>query len=209
MINPDKNFLNKIKNFIYQREKNKKNINILEFGVRQGRSTNMFLKMCKKNKGKLLSIDIDDYSKKFFDKNWTFVQCRDDDYKTVIKFISKKLDIILIDSLHEPDHVKKLIYFYWKFLKKNCSIYIDDISWIPYLKNNWRNHKFTENINRNTFYKILEIYSANYKKIDLDFTFNGSGMCRIIKKDNSNLNPSMPLYERKNDFLSKMKKMFY
>ena len=182
MIDPDKIFLKKIKNFIFEKEISKKNINILEFGVRQGRTTKMFLNMCKKNKGSLLSIDIDDYSGKFFDKNWTFIQCRDDDYKTVTKYILKKLDIILIDSLHEPNHVEKLIYFYWKFLKKNGHIYIDDTSWIPYLKNNWRNHKFTENINRDTFYKILEIYSANYNKIDLDFTFNGSGMCRITKK---------------------------
>ena len=26
-------------------------------------------------------------------------------------------------------------------------MYIDDISWLPYMKNSWRDHKYTENIN--------------------------------------------------------------
>mgnify|MGYP000120633719 CR=1 FL=1 len=47
---------------------------------------------------------------------------------------------------------------------------------------------FTENINRDTFYKILEIQLANYNNIDLSFTFNGSGMCKIIKVNKNQLN---------------------
>ena len=35
---------------------------ILEFGVREGRSTKMFLDLCRVNAGKLLSVDVDDYS---------------------------------------------------------------------------------------------------------------------------------------------------
>ena len=40
---------------------NKDNPFILEFGVRQGRSTKMFLEICERNNGSLISIDIDDY----------------------------------------------------------------------------------------------------------------------------------------------------
>jgi hypothetical protein len=73
-------------------------------------------------------------------------------------------------------------------LNVNCSMYIDDISWLPYTKNSWRDHKYTENINRDTFYKILEIQSSNYDNIKLSFTFEGSGMCRIIKQNDKDLN---------------------
>ena len=38
-FNPSKNYQNKINDFIFENEKNKKNLNILEFGVREGRST--------------------------------------------------------------------------------------------------------------------------------------------------------------------------
>ena len=71
----------KITNFIFEYERNKKNPNILEFGVREGRSTKIFLDICRINDGKLLSVDIDDYSGLFKDDNWVFLKSRDDDYK--------------------------------------------------------------------------------------------------------------------------------
>ena len=43
-----------IKSFI----KNVQNINILEFGVMHGRSTKMFLELCKNLDGKLTSVDM-------------------------------------------------------------------------------------------------------------------------------------------------------
>jgi hypothetical protein len=196
-INPSENYKNKINGFILSGENNKKNINILEFGVREGRSTKMFLDICAENEGKLISVDIDNYFNLFNDKNWTFVQSRDDDYKKVSSYFNDNFDIILIDSFHEPNHVSKLIYTYWKHLKPSGAMYIDDISWLPYTKKSWRDHKFTENINRDTFYKILEIQLSNYNNIDLSFTFNGSGMCKIIKLNEDQLNAPKLIKTRK------------
>lgn len=190
------NFSNKLENFIINYEKGKENLNILEFGVREGRSTKMFLDLCKKKGGKVLSIDVNDHANLFDNNNWTFLKCRDDDYEKIKKYIKKNLDLILIDSLHEPNHVSKLIYMYWDNLKLNGSMYIDDTSWLPYLKNNWRDHKFTENINRNTFYEILSIKNSNWKNIDISFDFNGSGMCRLIKKRNQKLNKKNQIINR-------------
>jgi predicted O-methyltransferase YrrM len=187
-INPSKNYQKKIADFIFCNENNKKNINILEFGVREGRSTKLFLEICDKNNGKLISVDIDDYSNLFKNSNWKFIKSRDDDYETVSSHFNANFDIILIDSFHEPNHVQKLIYTYWKHLKINGSMYIDDISWLPYMKNSWRDHKYTENINRDTFNKILEIQLTNYDNINLTFAFNGSGMCRIVKLNDKDLN---------------------
>ena len=195
-MNPDQNYQKKITNFILENEKDKKNINILEFGVREGRSTKMFLELCAKNNGKLISVDIDDYSDLFQDINWKFIKCRDDDYKHVSSFFSKKFDIILIDSLHEPNHVQKLIYTYWEYLNVNGSMYIDDISWLPYVKNSWRDHKYTDNINRDTFNKILEIQLKNFENIYLTFAFEGSGMCRIIKLNENQLNKPVVIASR-------------
>ena len=76
-------------------------------------------------------------------------------------------------------------------------MYIDDISWLPYTKKSWRDHKFTENINRDTFYKILEIQLSNYDNIDLSFTFNGSGMCKIIKLNEDQLSAPKTIKTRK------------
>ena len=206
---PEKNYLKKINNFIFEFEKNKKNINVLEFGVREGRSTKMFLEMCKINGGKLISVDIDDYSTLYNDNNWIFLKSRDDDYKKVSSYFSENFDIILIDSLHEPNHVCKLIYTYWKHLKPFGSMYIDDISWLPYLKNSWRDHKYTENINRDTFNKILQIQFTNFNNIDSSFTFNGSGMCRIIKLNNNELNSPKLIKNRKYYLKNLLKKLIH
>jgi len=204
---PEDNYLKKINNFIFEYERNKKNLNILEFGVREGRSTKIFLDMCKNNGGKLLSVDIDDYSNLFQDKNWTFLKARDDDFIKVSNLFTDKFDIILIDSFHEPNHVAKLVYLYWKNLKVNGSMYIDDISWLPYIKGSWRDHEFTENINRETFFKILEIQNSNFNSLDVTFNFNGSGMCRIIKENNGNLIKYKKIKPRSNYIKNNIKKI--
>ena len=204
---PEDNYLKKIKNFIFEFEKNKKNLNILEFGVREGRSTKLFLDLCRSNSGKLLSVDVDDYSKLFNDENWTFLKTRDDNIDKITKFINSKFDIILIDSFHEPNHVKKLIYMYWSHLKIDGSMYIDDISWLPYLKDNWRDHKYTEKINYETFQKILEVFNSNNDNFLLDFNFRDSGMARLVKKSNQTLKESKKIKLR-NSFIKSLLKNF-
>ena len=45
---------------------------ILEFGVRHGQSTEMFINICEKNDGFLYSVDIDNYENKFNSTKWKF-----------------------------------------------------------------------------------------------------------------------------------------
>ena len=96
--------------------------------------------------------------------------------------------MIYIDSFHEPNHIAKILYFYYKFLNKNGSIYIDDISWIPYVKNSYRTNSWNEIINRKTFSKILEIYFNNLKNLRLEFCFDNSGIAKLTKMTNQPLN---------------------
>ena len=58
------------------------------------------------------------------------------------KIIPKALDFIFIDSLHEPNHVEKVFFHYYSFLKKGGICIIDDISWLPYSKNQYRDNEF-------------------------------------------------------------------
>lgn len=173
--------------FIYEKVKKIKKINILEFGVREGLSTSMFLSLCDKNFGKLISVDVDDYKKLFKNVRWTFLKSRDDNFHFIKKNITDKLDIIYIDSYHEPEHIKKILYYYFKFLKKDGYIFIDDISWLPYVKNSYRENSWNEITNRRTFNKIIEIYSQNIKNLNLEFCFDNSGMAMLKKKKNTNL----------------------
>jgi len=199
--------ISKIK-FIYENIKAIKNLNILEFGVRNGISTNMFLYLCNKNKGKLLSVDIINYKKLFTDKNWTFLESRDDNFSFKKKKINKKLDVIYIDSYHEPSHIKKILFYYYKFLKKDGLIFIDDISWLPYVKKGYRDNEFNEIINRSTFNKIIEIYFNNTGNINLEFSFSDSGTAKIQKLNNKILNEPYKIKNRIYSFKNILKLLY-
>ena len=179
----------KINIFLEQQIQNINNPKIIEFGVKEGRSTKIFLDICKKKNGKLFSIDVDDYSNLFNDPNWTFIKSRDDDFKFLKDKIPEKFDIIYLDSLHEADHVEKIFYYYYNFLKIGGQFYIDDISWLPYLRNKERNNYYCEINNKETFKRLLEIYNNNVNNFDIFFTFMSSGMCRIIKKEDELAKP--------------------
>ena len=167
-------YLNKIKKFMIHEAYKFKKPKIVELGVRNGVSTELFLQVCKKNKGRLTSIDINDYSKLFKDKIWKFIKSRDDNFVYLDKKLPKSIDIIFLDTLHEAKHVEKIFYYYYKKLKVGGEFYIDDISWLPYLKNSIRNNFYCEINNYETFNTLLNIYNGNKKNFDIYFSFEYS-----------------------------------
>jgi predicted O-methyltransferase YrrM len=180
---------------------------ILEFGVRHGQSTEFFLNICEKNNGFLYSVDIDDTSKKFNSKKWKFIHGRDDNFKLVESYIPKKIDLIYIDSFHDAEHVAKIFFHYYPFLKDNGCLIIDDISWLPYSKKNERDNFNSEINNHETFHKILDIYNNNTKNFDLTFNFKSSGMAKIIKKNDENLFVSKKVLIRQFTFKNLIRKI--
>ena len=185
---------NKIE-FIIDLIKDIKDINILELGVREGISTKRFLDVCKKNNGNLISVDIENCSNVSNDPNWNFIHSSDDNFEFLDRQINKNLDFIYIDSYHEPSHVEKIFFHYYEFLKINGICVIDDISWLPYCKKEYRDNEFSEITNKLVFNKILEIYNQNKDKFSLEFFFEGSGL-GIIKKKNLGLNKSKKIISR-------------
>ena len=181
--------------------------NILEFGVHAGFSTSMFLDVCKLNNGKLFSVDVADYSNKFNDTNWKFIKSRDDNYEYINKIVPEKVDVILIDTLHKANHVEKILYNYYPKLKKNGLIIIDDISWLYYVPNAERDHFFIEINNRETFYRLLEIFNSNMKNINLEFNFAHSGVCKILKKNDLQLNKALKIRSREYSIKNILKKI--
>ncbi len=169
---------------------------ILELGVENGVSTNRFLKICAENNGKLFSVDVKDCSKVSNDINWKFFQTRDDNFEFIKSKIPKKIDVLFIDSLHEAPHVERLIRFYYPIVKVGGYIFIDDISHLPYIKNKNRDSFYCEINNRETFNKILAIYSNNSINFDLNFSFFSSGLAIIKKKSDKELNKVSELNER-------------
>jgi predicted O-methyltransferase YrrM len=194
--------------YILNRIKNIYNIQILELGVRNGNSTKLFIEICDRNLGNLISVDINDCSKVISNKRWKFIKSSDDNFQLIDSNINQDLDVIFVDSLHEPNHVKKVFYNYYKKLKINGLCFIDDISWLPYVKDSYRDNDYVERINRLTFDKILEIKFANKDNFILEFLFIESGLAIITKKKINLLEEPKPIINRLFSFKNLLKKIY-
>ena len=189
-------YINKLHKEILPKINNIQNINILELGVQRGTSTNIFLKICEKNDGYLTSVDIDDCSKVSDNTRWKFIHSRDDDFSKIRNNITRQVDVIFIDTLHEADHVEKIIYGYYDLLKVGGYLFIDDISHLPYLSEKPRNNFYCEINNKETFDRIVKIYNSNTENFELNFSFVSSGLAIIKKKNISNLNKAESIKKR-------------
>ena len=89
-----------------------------------------------------------------------------------------------------------MIYNYYPIINVGGYIFIDDISHIPYLKNKERNNFYCEINNKETFEKIISIYSKNFDKFDLKFSFFSSGLAIIKKNNNAELEYKKKFKER-------------
>jgi len=184
------------------------NPKILEFGVRHGVSTSLFIDICNQKKGNLYSIDVHDYSYTFNDEKWKFIQSKDDDFTKVASEIPNEFDVIFLDTIHKAEHVSNIFYHYYNKLKVGELFIIDDISWLLYTKNSKHDHFFKEVNNLETFKKILDIYSSNQDKFDIHFNFCDTGAVKIIKKNQDPLNESKIIYSRENTFKNYLRKLY-
>ena len=175
----------KYKNIVPKHFFKKENINILEFGVENGNTTSLFLEMCEKNSGSVISVDCKNYSNLFNSSNWIFIESRDDNHKKIEDQIkNNSFDIICLDTIHTKKHVKKILEYYYKYLKVDGIFLIDGISHIPYLKMNYRDNFHSEINNKEIFDYLLELKNKIKNNISLDFSFQGSGVAKLTKKEN-------------------------
>lgn len=156
----------------------KENPCILECGVERGSSTKAFVWLAEKLNGHVYSIDIDNCSKVLSSKNWTFLQSDDCEIDFVLgafKEVKEKgADLIYIDSYHENLHVKKLLNLYFEYVKKDGSIFVDDLDNIAFRKKKdiWNSivYDLTDDAVKEFYYNNLE--KTTYTK---HFGENGLG----------------------------------
>lgn len=158
---------------------------VLELGVNKGKSSEKFLNILNKIDGKLFSVDIRDCSDAINSDKWNFFQSNDLDFKKIInKFPvinDNGIDLIFIDSYHDPTHVIKLLNNWWVYLNKDCLIYFDDTENYYYrLKKNI----ILSIINDIISSEIKEFYYSNYDEIIYTKYYIGSGLSEFIKLNN-------------------------
>ena len=179
---------------------------IVELGVGTGQSTKVFLNAIhEKKNAKLISIDIKDCSKSVNSDKWEFIK---QDSIDIVKLLRKKpeikkgIDILYVDSLHTAKHVKKEIYSYFQFIKKEGLLIFDDIDSDPYMMGQRKDSVGTEIANRK-IYKLLEaIFRANMNKIDFKILRGSTGLGIFKKLTNLDEKLDQPYYikERNLDY---------
>ena len=132
--------MNKIDRFFYINKKldEIKNPIIVELGVAEtALSTKNFLNYVNDKGGKLYSIDIQDFSKitntdnfkNINSKNWNFLQSNDLDLEKIFKSFPKiknGIDILYVDSLHDPTHIERTLMKWFKYINQYGYIFFDD-----------------------------------------------------------------------------------
>ena len=155
---------------------------VLELGVNKGRSTSQFLKILKKNDGELYSVDINDCSKVISDNTWNFCQSNDLNICFILNKFSKLknlgIDLLFIDSYHDPNHVLKILEKYWIYLNKECCIFFDDTESYLY---RIKKQRILSMVNDSVDNEIKEFYYSNYDDIVYTKYFTGSGLSKFKK----------------------------
>ena len=187
---------------------------VLELGVDRGQSTKVFLNAINdKSSSHLISVDIRDCSDVSDSKLWTFIKMDSCKVKNILKkapILKKGIDVIYIDSLHTPEHVFKEVYGWFPFLKKGGVIFFDDIDSNPYLKGQRKDNVGIEISNRKILELIESIFISNIDIIDLTLIRGSTGLARIDKICERDIELKMPIKIKKryNYFVWKVVNIF-
>ena len=154
---------------------------ILELGVNRGRSTKRFFDYINLKGGELYSIDIRDCSEALNSPQWNFFQCNDLNINQILKKfpeLEKGIDLLFIDSYHDPSHVKNLLFNWFYYIKKNGFIFLDDTeSYLYRIKKNNILAIINDSINT----EIKKFYHQNYDQLIYTKYFSGTGLAELHK----------------------------
>lgn len=162
---------------------------VVECGVDRGTSTCAFLEAIKQTNGKLYSFDIKDCSKLFEEENWEFCQINDVNIKKILQnfpdLYKSGIDLLYIDSYHEPNHVRRLLYEYFPLININGYILVDDTSAYPYRKLKDLINALNSDLCKE---EVEEFYFSNFDILDYQYDGGENGLCILKKRMHGKLN---------------------
>ncbi len=186
---------------------------ILELGVNRGRSTKRFFDYVEENGGNLYSIDIKDCSTAINSKNWNFLQCNDLNKKKILENfpeLNRGIDLLFIDSYHDPNHVRNLLDKWFYLVKKEGFIFFDDTeSYLYRIKKNYILSIINDSINS----EIKDFYHQNYDQLLYTKYFHGSGLAEFHKLSDLYTHPNKTKIWKYNFLIAKtylfIKKLYF
>ncbi|OUX36272.1 MAG: hypothetical protein CBE33_06090 [Candidatus Pelagibacter sp. TMED273] len=162
--------------------KSKNKPNILELGVERGASTTAFCIIAEEIDGKVYSVDINNCNDAVTSNNWRFIQSNDLNHNFILdnfkELKNNGIDLIYIDSYHENYHVLKLLNIWFKYLKKNGAIFVDDVESLPFRKKKdpWNSIVYDQ-----TKETVRNFYYNNEDKIFFTMYYGENGLAKLEK----------------------------
>jgi len=162
------------------------NTTLLELGVDRGQSTKVLLNaIYGKANSQLVSVDILDCSAVANCDNWIFVNESSVNTENIIRqapILNKGIDLLYIDSLHTPEHVRNEIYSWFPYLNPGCHIFFDDVDSGPYMQGQRKDNFQIESSNRDILRLITSVFRSNLDILDFQMFYGSTGLACLTKR---------------------------
>ena len=79
---------------------------------------------------------------------------------------------------------------------------------MPYLKGREKNNFSLEINNYETFEKLIQIFNENHENLYFESSFIGTGLVKLTKLNDKDLNEYKPLSDRRFSFLNMIRKIY-
>ena len=167
---------------------------ILECGVHLGWSSGVLAHACEQTGGKLISLDIVDCSDAIVSDAWSFIQTSDTDIETVLArapILREGIHLLYIDSLHDAQHVARLMELYYPFVRQGGYLAFDDVDPGPYLRGRRKDDAEREIAWRKIGETVMDFFYTNEDDLMLEMHYGSTGLA-ILKKLTPQGKPANP-----------------
>jgi SAM-dependent methyltransferase/predicted O-methyltransferase YrrM len=157
---------------------------VLELGTDQGMATTVFLQACEEKDGTLVSVDIADCSDVSGSPKWQFVQSDSVNVDYILSkapHLNRGIDILYIDSLHTPAHVRKELTGWYPYLNAGSWIFFDDVDSHPYRKGNRKDNRSAEVAWDQIHDFVKCFFYANENSLQLNILYGSTGLACLRK----------------------------
>jgi len=177
---------------------------ILELGTGSGQATTVFLQVCEEKGGRVVSVDIYDYSDITDSEKWTFIKCDSRDVDTIVEkapFLKEGIDLLYIDSHHKKEQVQSELETWFPYMKRNSHIFFDDVDANPYRKGNRKDNFGNEKDWDEIKEYIKSFFHSNEDELFLDISYGSTGLAHLYKISPMGHKPknTKPIKIRKNN----------
>jgi predicted O-methyltransferase YrrM len=178
--------------WMYRKTAEKSRPVVLELGTDDGNSSTIFLQACEEKDGRVVSVDIVDYSDISSSPRWQFVKSDSTNVDYIIKqapHLAAGIDVMYVDSLHTRAHVEKEVMGWYPYLNQDAWIFFDDVDSNPYRKGHRKDNVNVERANDSIHEFVQEFFYANEFTLQLSIFYGTTGLACMRKRSPRGTSP--------------------